>query len=181
EQSFLEAKDPIKLARLTLSYAAQESSAPVAAARLRRGIQNLGQLADGQEQVSWLLHELVRLDPADDDAFEAVRYYCESTEKYRELIRLLEDLFERSHNVPRARERELRRSLCTLYRSHAGDPAKAAQQLALLLGFEDAESSWLDEAEELLASRGLIMHLGAPLAGAYRRLGKAPQELSVDR
>ena len=66
EQSFLEARDAVKLARLYLSYAAQESDASISAERLRRGVRALAQLADSQEQVSWLLHELVRLDPQDD-------------------------------------------------------------------------------------------------------------------
>lgn len=179
EQSFLEAKDPVKLGRLYLSFAAQQSSAPAAALRLRRGVQSLSQLADSQEQVSWLLHELVRLDPSDEDAFDAVRTYYESTEKHRELIRLLEDLFERSENVPAARARELRQELYTLYRDKTDDKAKAAQQLAALLDFDDAEQEWLDAGEELLQTRGLIMHLGAPLSRAYMRQGKAAQELSL--
>src|SRR5690606_27336019 len=76
------------------------------------------------------------------------------------------------------RERELRRSLFTLYRE-TDEHAKAAQQLALLLRFDDADEVWLDEAEELLTSRDLIVHLGEPLSKAYQRLGKSSQELSL--
>ncbi len=179
ERSFIEAGDPVKLGRLFLSFAAQKSDTREAVARLRRGIAALGQVADSQEQVSWLLHELVRLDPADEDAFDAVRTYYESTEKHRELVRLIEDLFERSDGITSTRERELRRALFDLYRDKLDDKAKAAQQVGLLIARDDADEAWLDEAEELLKSRGLIIHLGAPLSAAYRRLGKASQELSV--
>ncbi|HEY6728307.1 MAG TPA: hypothetical protein VI197_30060, partial [Polyangiaceae bacterium] len=179
EQSFLEARDAVKLARLYLSYAAQESDPKASAERLRRGVQALAQLAESQEQVSWLLHEWVRLDPEDDDAFDAVRTYYESTEKHRELIRLLEDLFQRSGSLNAARARELGQELYELYRDKVDDKVHAARQLGALLSGDDPDPAWLEQAEELLATRGLVMHLGGPLALAYQRLGKSSQELSV--
>ncbi len=179
EQSFLEARDAVKLARLYLSYAAQESDPKASAERLRRGVQALAQLAESQEQVSWLLHELVRLDPEDGDAFDAVRTYYESTEKHRELIRLLEDLFQRSGSLNAARARELGQELYELYRDKVDDKVHAARQLGALLSGDDPDPAWLEQAEELLATRGLVMHLGGPLALAYQRLGKSSQELSV--
>lgn len=179
EQSFLEARDAVKLARLYLSYAAQESDPKLSAERLRRGVGALAQLAESQEQVSWLLHELVRLDPEDDDAFDAVRTYYESTEKHRELIRLLEDVLQRSGPLATERARELGQELYELYRDKVDDKVHAARQLAVLLSSDDPDPAWLEHAEELLATRGLVMHLGGPLALAYQRLGKSSQELSV--
>src|SRR5690606_19861607 len=128
EQSFVEAGDPVKLGRLYLSFAAQQSSPPVVSARLKRGVETLTTLANSQEQVSWLLHELVRLDPSDEKSFEAVRAYYQSTNRHRDLVRLLEDMFEQAPGLTPARERELRGTLYDLYRNTLQDHTKAAQQ-----------------------------------------------------
>lgn len=181
EASFFQAQDAVRLARLYLTFAQQESEASSAVARLRAGANRLAQVPDSEEQVSWVLHELVRLDPTDLESFESVRAYYESTSKDRELARLAEEVLASDARLDADHERSLRSSLFELYKGKLADPAKAAAQLAGLLAKtgEQVPDGWLDEAEELLKTKALVKDLGGPLAAVYQRLGRSSQELSV--
>lgn len=171
-------QESIKLARLYLDIASSERDREQHLAVLRRAAQVLSS-AEGAEELSIEVSQrILRLDPSDSGAIEALERHFVATGRHRDAARILEQALSKSDNDP-GQSLLLRAKLLDLYGGELGEPQRAIGHAEAILEADPAHERALSVAEALLEHRVVAPRAAAALSDAYQKAGRAESAASM--
>ena len=179
ESLLVDAEETARLADLYSSTLPQIQDKADRARLLRRAVRLLDAIPRGQERSATFRQELVELDPTDAVAREELENYYVATRKHRELAQLLEGSLSREGEHEITETCRIRVRLIELYAAILHEVEAAVVHAEWLLEQNPVPDDAWTAAQALLEARGAAPRMAVALAQAYRRLGRATDEIAV--
>ncbi|MBN1608277.1 MAG: tetratricopeptide repeat protein [Polyangiaceae bacterium] len=179
ESLLVHAEEAARLADLYSSMLAQIQDQADRVRLLRRAVRLLGAIPRGQERSVTFRQELVELDPTDEGAREELEHYYAAAGRHRELAHLLEGRLSRERGHDIGETSRIRARLIELYTGTLRDADAAVVHAEWLLEQDPVPDDAWTAAQALLETRGVAPRMATALAQAYRRLGRATDEIAV--
>jgi tetratricopeptide (TPR) repeat protein len=179
ESLLVDAEEAARLADLYSSTLPQIPDEADRARLLRRAVRLLDAIPRGQERSATFRQELVELDPTDAATREELENYYAAACKHRELAQLLEGRLSREAGHEVADSYRIRARLIELYTTVLPDAEAAVTHAEWLLEQSPVPDDAWTVAQALLEARGAAPRMATALARAYRRHGRATDEIAV--
>ena len=134
----------------------------------------LADLAEGgDEKATEIYTQLLRLDPGDVRAREALEEKYLRANRHRDVARLLEQALATEPAPDEEQSRKLRTRLLELYATQLHEPERTMPHVEALLAREPGHEEARRIAAKLVAIKGLAARAAAALADAYEQIGTA--------
>jgi golgin subfamily B member 1 len=176
ETFLVKAEQPKKLADLYV-VAAQHRPRGEQAPMLRRAVELLVDAGGADERVMELLQQVLRLDPADDDARVHLEALYLRLNRFRDVVRLNEQALAAEPPPSEAMKRALLERIVELYADKLQEPERAIPHVEQLLAIEPAHEGARKVAQKLVVIKGLAGRAAAALATASETVG-TPQDVA---
>ncbi len=157
-----------KLAKLYVDVAGSERDAEKSLALLRQGAGVIDGVEDSDDVAIDVYQRILRIDPTDAVALDALQTRFLSSGRHREAVRLLEQAVAKAEGGEAAR---LRSRLIEVYTDELGEPQRAMPHVEALLADDPGHERALAVAEALLENKVMAPKAAAALASAYLELG----------
>lgn len=164
------AGDEAKLGELYAQAAAHRPKAEQVEL-LRRAGRVFDKLDTNDDKAIEIYTQLLRVDPADEDARSRLESRYSKLNRHRDVARLLEQAL--TTDPPPAADEivRLRARLVDLYAHQLHEPERSMPHVEALLAHDPAREDALRVAEKLLANKALAGRAAAALASAYEAMG----------
>jgi tetratricopeptide (TPR) repeat protein len=140
---------------------------------LYRAAELVDQAEGGDEKATEIYTQLLRLDPGDVRAREALEEKYLRANRHRDVARLLEQALATEPPPDEEQSRRLRTRLLELYATQLHEPERTMPHVEALLAREPGHEDARRIAAKLLAIKGLAARAAAALADAYEQIGTA--------
>ncbi len=157
-----------KLAKLYVEMASSEKEPEKVLTLLRQAAEVVEGVAGSDDVAIEVYQRILRIDPTDAGALDALQTRFLSSGRHREAVRLLEQAVAKAEG---AEASKLRSRLIEVYTDELGEPQRAMPHVEALLKEDPGHERALGVAEALLENRVMAPKAAAALASAYLELG----------
>ena len=157
-----------KLAKLYVEMASAEKEPEKGLALLRQAAAVVDGVEGSDEIAIEVYQRILRIDPTDVGALDALQTRFLSSGRHREAVRLLEQAAAKAEG---AEASKLRSRLIEVYTDELGEPQRAMPHVEALLREDPGHERALGVAEALLENKVMAPKAAAALAAAYLELG----------
>ncbi|HEY3592637.1 MAG TPA: hypothetical protein VGL13_02145, partial [Polyangiaceae bacterium] len=171
-------QDTRGLIDLYATTAARRSGADDQLSYLRRAAELAESMPDAGEQAVRLYQQIVRLDPNDTNAVEAVEGHYLKAGRFRDAAKWLEQVLA-GQKVDEIVEVSLRDKLLRIYRDEIGDLDRAFPHAEKLLAYDPAHDDARAAAVQLLEHGSLGQRAVAALIDSYEKLNEFGEAASM--
>jgi hypothetical protein len=172
-------QDTRGLIDLYASTAARRPGADDQLSLLRRAAELAESIPDGTDQAVRLYQQIVRLDPSDTNAVEAVEAHYVRAGRFRDAAKWLEQVLSAQTRVDEIIEVSLRDKLLRIYRDELGDLDRAFPHAEKLLVYDPAHDDARAVAGQLLEHTSLGQRAVTALIDSFEKLNEFGEAASM--
>ncbi len=171
--------DRTRLAKFFAELARHDRDSEIQLGHLRRAHAELAGVEGVEELIVEVTQKILRADPADSDAREALERAYLALGKPREATKVLEQALLRDPPPSEDEAFQVHDHLVDLYTDATKEPHRAVPHLEAILATRPDHERALSVAESLLENRAVAGRVAAALSDAYGKLGATARELEL--